>query len=134
MKEKNKSLLIILIGIIFWMTYIYDSEMSRYGIYTTHEVLSAIPLLSTILTMVWLISLVIKSIREKSIKTHKLIYKSIHKKMNKGLPLCYSDNSLFIHPSTFGINDLQTSKYPPHNVKLSEPSLYPFQYFLLLRH
>lgn len=77
MKGKNKSVLIIIIGIIFWMAYFYDSDMSRYGIYTifsykTHEVLSAIPLLSFIITVVWLISLVIKIIREKSIKSHML--------------------------------------------------------------
>jgi glucan phosphoethanolaminetransferase (alkaline phosphatase superfamily) len=76
-KEKNKSVFIIIIGIIFWMAYLYDSDMSRYGIYTifsynTHEVLSGIPLLSIIITGVWLLSLVVKIIRGKIIKSHKI--------------------------------------------------------------
>jgi glucan phosphoethanolaminetransferase (alkaline phosphatase superfamily) len=76
MKEKSKGVLIIIIGIILWMAYLYDSDMSRYGIYTffsynTHEVLSIIPLLSIIITGVLILSLVTKIIREKSIKSHK---------------------------------------------------------------
>ena len=74
---KDKGVLIIIIGIILWMAYLYDSDMSRYGIYTifsynTHELLSIIPLLSIIITGVWILYLVIKFIREKSIKSHKL--------------------------------------------------------------
>jgi hypothetical protein len=99
MKEKSKRVLIILIGIIFWLAYFYDSDMSRYGIYTifsynTHEVLSAIPLLSITITMVWLISLAIKIIREKSIKAHML--------------LCILLIVLFIGQTIYIINKYQT--------------------------
>ena len=74
---KDKGVLIIIIGIILWMAYLYDSDMSRYGIYTifsynTHELLSIIPLLSIIITGVWILYLAIKFIREKIIKSHKL--------------------------------------------------------------
>lgn len=75
MKETNKkSVFIIMIGLILWILYLCDQEMSRYGIYTiisynTHEILSAVPLLSFIITVVWLISKIAKSVREKNIKT-----------------------------------------------------------------
>lgn len=75
MKENNKSALIISIGFILWILYLCDSEMSRYGIYTifsyrTHEIMSVIPLLCFIITLVWLLSLIVKSIRERNIKPH----------------------------------------------------------------
>lgn len=78
MKEKNKSVLILIIGIIFWMAYLYDSDMSRYGIYTifsfnAHEVISVIPSLSIIITAVWILALITKIIRGKSIKSHKFL-------------------------------------------------------------
>lgn len=76
MEEKNKSILILIIGIIVWMAYLYDSDMSRYGMYTifsfnAHEVISVIPSLSIIITAVWILALVTKIIRGKSIKSHK---------------------------------------------------------------
>lgn len=79
MKEKNKSLLIIIIGVIFWILYIGDTEMSKYGIYTvfsysTHEILSGVPLLSIFITAVWLLSLTVKVIREKNIKSYKFMF------------------------------------------------------------
>jgi hypothetical protein len=78
-KENYKSLFIIFIGVIFWIIYLGDSELSKYGIYTiinysTHEVLSLIPLLSIFITSVWLLSLIIKIIKERNIKSHKFIF------------------------------------------------------------
>lgn len=78
MKDKNRNLFIVSIGIIFWILYLCDSEMSRYGIYTifsynTHEVLSIIPFLSITVTVVWLLGLIIKFIRDKSIKPNKFL-------------------------------------------------------------
>lgn len=78
MNEKNIRVLVLLTGLIFWILYLCDSEMSRYGIYTifsynTHEIMSAIPLLSIIITAVWLVSLVLKMIREKNIKPHMFL-------------------------------------------------------------
>ncbi|MCT4563358.1 MAG: hypothetical protein N4A68_03385 [Maledivibacter sp.] len=78
MKDKNRNLFIVSIGIIFWILYLCDSEMSRYGIYTifsynTHEVLSIIPFLSITVTVFWLLGLIIKFIRDKSIKANKFL-------------------------------------------------------------
>lgn len=79
MKEKNsKSILIIIAGLALWILYLCDAEMARYGIYTivsynTHEVLSAVPLLSIIITAVWLVALIAKSGREKNIKSHMVL-------------------------------------------------------------
>lgn len=79
MKEKNKSLLIIIIGVIFWILYLGDTEMSKYGIYTvfsysTHEIMSIVPLVSIFITAVWLLSLTIKIFRERNIKSYKFMF------------------------------------------------------------
>lgn len=79
MKEKNKSLLIIIIGVIFWILYLGDTEMSKYGIYTvfsysTHEIMSIVPLVSIFITAVWLLSLIIKIFRERNIKSYKFMF------------------------------------------------------------
>jgi len=79
MKEKNKSLLIIIIGVIFWILYLGDTEMSKYGIYTVfsysiHEIMSIVPLVSIFITAVWLLSLTIKIFRERNIKSYKFMF------------------------------------------------------------
>lgn len=79
MKEKNKILFIIITGIIFWILYLGDSEMSRYGIYTifsynTHELLSVVPFLSIFITAIWLIFFTIKIIRKRDIKSYNLMF------------------------------------------------------------
>jgi hypothetical protein len=75
MNEKNTSMLIILTGLILWLLYLCDAEMSRYGIYTIfsyniHEVFAIIPLLSIITTVIWLISLILNMIKEKELKSN----------------------------------------------------------------
>lgn len=76
MKEKNnKSMLIITLGLILWILYLCDSEMSRYGIYTifsynVHELLSAVPFLCCIISIGWLIFLIVNSIRKKDNKSN----------------------------------------------------------------
>jgi len=52
--------------------------MSRYGIYTIfsyniHEIFGIIPLLSIIITAIWLISLISKIIKEKNLKPYVLL-------------------------------------------------------------
>lgn len=74
---KYKSIVLLIIGMIFWMAYLYDQDMSRYGIYTlfnfnTHEVLSMIPLVSIVITAIWIVYLLIESFRERKIKSHKI--------------------------------------------------------------
>ena len=62
-------------GLFFWILYLCDSEMSRYGIYTIfsynmHEVMALIPILGIIITAIWLLYKIIKIIKEKNIKSH----------------------------------------------------------------
>lgn len=78
MNEKKTSVIIIMTGLILWILYLSDAEMSRYGIYTifsysTHEIMSVIPFLGIIITVVWLLSLISKMIKEKNIKQHILL-------------------------------------------------------------
>ncbi len=69
----RQNIIVILIGIILWLLYICDSEMSRYGIYTifsynVHELLSAIPFVCFLYTVGWLLILFIKSVRGKKVR------------------------------------------------------------------
>jgi hypothetical protein len=78
MSEKSQSVLIVLTGLVLWIMYLSDAEMSRYGIYTIysynfHEVIAIIPLLSIVITVIWLISLVSKMIKAKKIKPNMLL-------------------------------------------------------------
>ncbi|MDF2544677.1 MAG: hypothetical protein K0S47_4395 [Herbinix sp.] len=75
MREKIITALSLMIGLIFWILYLCDSEMSRYGIYTifsykTHEMMALIPFLSIIITAIWFLYKLIKIIKEKNIKSH----------------------------------------------------------------
>lgn len=75
---KRKSILIILTGLVLWILYLCDAEMSRYGIYTIfsyniHEIISIIPLLSIIITIIWLVSLVSIMLKSKNIKANILL-------------------------------------------------------------
>jgi hypothetical protein len=78
MKEKFITALSIIIGVFLWMIYLFDAEMSRYGIYTifsyrTHEMMSIIPFVCIIITAIWLLAVVIKVIKEKNIKSHLIL-------------------------------------------------------------
>jgi hypothetical protein len=74
MKEKYcKSILVITSGLILWILYLCDIEMSRYGIYTifsynVHELLSLVPLVCIIITTGWLIFIITKTAKNKNIK------------------------------------------------------------------
>lgn len=84
MKDKNNisiniGILIILIGLIFWIFYLFDSEMSRYGIYTmfsyrTHELLSGVPLLCLIITICWLIFILASIVRKTYYKSNVFLH------------------------------------------------------------
>ncbi len=57
------------------MIYLCDAEMSRYGIYTifsyrAHELISAIPLLSILITMGWIITLIVQIVKEKKLRPY----------------------------------------------------------------
>ncbi len=78
MREKIITALALIIGLILWILYLCDSEMSRYGIYTifsynTHEIMALIPFLGIIITAIWFIYKLIKILKEKNIKSHLLL-------------------------------------------------------------
>lgn len=75
MREKIITALILIIGLIFWILFLCDSEMSRYGIYTifsfnTHEIMALIPFLGIIITAIWFMYKLVKIIKEKNVKSH----------------------------------------------------------------
>lgn len=75
MREKIITALTLIIGLILWILYLCDSEMSRYGIYTIfsyniHEMMALIPFLGIIITAIWFLYRLIKIIKEKNIKSH----------------------------------------------------------------
>lgn len=78
MKMKNKkylSVIIGLIGICLWIIYIFEKEMSNYGIYTlvnynVHEILSIVPFFCILVTIAWLYILIKDSIKHKKNKPH----------------------------------------------------------------
>lgn len=75
MREKFITVLTLAIGLILWILYLCDAEMSRYGIYTifsynTHEIMAIIPFLGIIITAIWFLYIFIKTIKEKNIKSH----------------------------------------------------------------
>lgn len=80
MNHRRKIKIIIsLIGILLWTIYLCDGEMSRYGIYTIfsyhmHELMGLIPLLSIILTVGWLIFFIVKCMKQKSMKSHQVVF------------------------------------------------------------
>ncbi|HWT76280.1 MAG TPA: hypothetical protein VN258_16390 [Mobilitalea sp.] len=73
-KENIYRILLLSIGLILWLIFLCDHEMSRYGIYTIfsynmHELLSMVPFLCLIFTFCWLISIIVVSVRNKDIKS-----------------------------------------------------------------
>lgn len=79
MKEnQSKSIITILIGLIFWTIYLFASEMSRYGMYTivsfnVYELLVLVPFVCIIITLCWLIFIFVQCIRKKEIKSNLLL-------------------------------------------------------------
>lgn len=64
-----------LIGICLWIIYIFEKEMSNYGIYTlvnynVHEILSIIPFFCILVTIAWIFILIKDSIKHKKFKPH----------------------------------------------------------------
>ena len=78
MRMKNKkylSVIIGLIGICLWIIYIFEKEMSNYGIYTlvnysVHEILSIVPFLCILATIALLFIWIKDSIKHKNFKSH----------------------------------------------------------------
>ena len=73
--KKKHTVIILLIALLLWVIYLCDNEMSRYGIYTifsykVHEVLGLIPILSTLITIGWFILIILKSMKEKPVKSN----------------------------------------------------------------
>jgi hypothetical protein len=76
MKEKNYiNIIILLVGLILWILFLCDAEMSRYGMYSIfsyniHELLAMVPSLCILITLCWLIFIIVKSITNKDIKSN----------------------------------------------------------------
>lgn len=73
--KSSRNIFVILIGFTLWLLYLCDSEMARYGIYTifsfnVHEIISAIPFISFLFTISWLLVLFIKSVRSKKVRSN----------------------------------------------------------------
>lgn len=71
--KKHLSVIIGLVGICLWITYIFEKEMSNYGIYTlvnysVHEILSIVPIFCILATIAWLFILIKDSIKHKNFK------------------------------------------------------------------
>ncbi|OPX47181.1 hypothetical protein [Clostridium thermobutyricum] len=71
------NILLLILGITWWIIYIYDLNMSTYGLYpifsyNVHEILSITPLLFISITFIWTLYLIRKSFVEKTIKSNKL--------------------------------------------------------------
>lgn len=79
MREKNcKTLLIMLIGMLFWIIYLFDSEMSGYGMYSIvsynqHVLLVIVPFLSVIITIGWMMYILVQLIKKKDVKSNLII-------------------------------------------------------------
>lgn len=69
-KNLSFSLLMLSLGLCLWILYIFQEEMADYGIYTlisysTHEIMSVIPLGCTLITVIWLMVTVVKTKKKK---------------------------------------------------------------------
>lgn len=79
MKENHsKSIITILIGLMLWTIYLFDSEMSRYGMYSivsynVHELLALIPFVCIIITLCWFVFIFVQRIRKSEVKTNLLL-------------------------------------------------------------
>jgi len=72
--KKKNAIIILLIALLLWSIYLSDYEMSRYGIYTiysynVHEILGLLPYLSIFITIIWLLLIIVKSMKEKDKKS-----------------------------------------------------------------
>ena len=80
-KKLCSSLLLFLVGICLWIVFLFEGEMANYGIYTlvnyrTHEIMSIVPLVCILITTIWFITLIVKSIKGKTFKKN-IIFLSI---------------------------------------------------------
>lgn len=76
--NKGPSIAVILAGVCLWIVYLFDREMSHWGIYTivdynTHELLAIVPLVCMLGTIVWLIVLITASIKNKNFKSNMVM-------------------------------------------------------------
>lgn len=77
-KKYYHVLIVLLIQLCLWIIYIFDSELANYGIYTiidysTHEILSLIPLGGTLVTIILLILVLKKNIRYKTLGNNIIV-------------------------------------------------------------
>lgn len=74
MNKKLMPLLLSLsVGVSLWILFIFEGEMANYGIYTlvnysAHEIMSLIPLGCIAVTLIWLVTTILKSINAKDLK------------------------------------------------------------------
>lgn len=76
--SKYTTTIVSFVGIILWIIYLFEKEMSNYGIYSlvsynTHEILSMVPLLSLVVTFIWLILIIKTSITKHEIKSNMIV-------------------------------------------------------------
>lgn len=78
-KPKHTSFILGLIGLSLWIIYLFEKEMSNYGIYSlvdynVHEILSLVPLMSILVTMIWLLMLIKESLKHKNNKPYIALF------------------------------------------------------------
>ena len=71
MGKYGKRAIVVLAGIWLWTFYIFQEELSRYGLYTIisyniHEIASVIPFLCIGIAAVWFVYLLVKVIKKES--------------------------------------------------------------------
>jgi uncharacterized membrane protein len=107
MREKIITALTLMIGLILWILYLCDSEMSKYGIYTVfsyniHEMMALIPFLGIIITAIWSLYKLIKIIKEKNIKSHLFLVILL-------IVLCTAQTKYILNTSQTAVTSIITS-------------------------
>lgn len=77
-KKVVSSLPLLLVGVCLWIMFIFEREMANYGIYSlvnysTHEIMSIIPFICILVTVIWLVVLVVKSRKNKTFKENIIV-------------------------------------------------------------
>lgn len=77
-RRLSSSLIILLVVVCLWILFIFEGEMENYGIYTlvnysTHEILLIIPLSCILVTTIWFLIVIVKSIKTKSFKENAIV-------------------------------------------------------------
>lgn len=72
-EKMARRIIILVVGICLWIIYLLESELSGYGIYTiisyrTHESMSVLPLIMLGITIIWMIFLIVKTVKRENDK------------------------------------------------------------------